>query len=340
MLFKAHVDIAKYSGMAIPSIAHTFVELNRVEEIPEVLQKLGGHEEKIHILGEGTNTIWGSSIITRPIIKINIPGFEVIEEKPDAMFVEIGAGENWDKVVEKVVNLGLAGIEALSAIPGTAGATPVQNVGAYGADISQTLHSLRAYDIEEKKMVTISANECNFTYRGSMFKGTAKKRFIITSILLSLSKKPPQIPDYKDTKAFFEREKKANPTLQEIRGAIIEIRKLKLPDPSVIPNCGSFFKNPIVPKMQADELKEKFPNMPHYPDPNGVKISAGWMIEKAGLKGKSFGRIATYPNNALVLTSLHKDAQIDDLLSARDKIVTKVKELFDVNLEMEPEIIS
>lgn len=340
MQIKAHVDITKYSGMAIPSIAHTLIDLNNAEEIPEILNELTSNAEGIHILGEGTNTIWGSPEILRPILKINIRGFEVTEEKSDNVLVEVGAGENWDKCVDNAVNLGLSGIEALSAIPGTAGATPVQNVGAYGADISQTLHSLKAYDTDEKKMITLSSADCKLVYRGSIFKGVKRKRFIITSIILSLSKKDPQIPNYKDTKMYFEKIKKPNPTLEEIRNAIIEIRKFKLPDPNVIPNCGSFFKNPIINLNQADELKVKFPDMPQYPDPKGTKIGAGWMMEKAGLKGVSFGKISTHPNNALVLTSPDKDAQIEDLQKAKETIVSKIEEMFGITLEMEPEIIS
>jgi len=228
----------------------------------------------------------------------------------------------------------------LSAIPGTAGATPVQNVSAYGGDISQTLHSLLAYDTMDMREVEISNNDCHFEYRNSIFKNKAKGRLVITAIILKLSKSPPTIPNYKDVLIRFAESGTSNPNLQEIRNALIQIRNKKLPNPKKIPNCGSFFKNPILTAEEATQIINKFPNIPHYNDSNNIKFPAGWLIESAGLKGHSFGHITISPNHSLVLTSPEGKASPDELIKAVEKIREVIRNKFNIELEIEPEIIT
>src|SRR3989344_1495815 len=182
-------------------------------------------------------------------------------------------------------------------------------------------------------------SDCKFRYRDSIFKTTQGKRFIITSITVRLSKLPPPIPNYHIVQDFFLQRKNKNPTLSEIREAVVAIRASRLPDPSIVPNCGSFFKNPIIDRDLATNLCKRFPTMPRYPDKSGIKIPAGWLIEKAGLRGKTIGRFSTYPKNALVLTSPTKKAVIKDLEYAKNVIISQVKEKFGVELEIEPEIV-
>ncbi|MDB5254105.1 MAG: murB, partial [Parcubacteria group bacterium] len=277
--------------------------------------------------------------IDRAVLQMNLKGTEIISDSPTETIIKFAAGEIWDECVAMSVREGLSGIEALSAIPGTIGATPVQNVGAYGTDISKTFVSLEAYDTESLTRVTLNETDCGFGYRDSVFKHMKKGKLIITSVTLKLSKLPPSLPEYKDVKMYFQEKKIVSPTLLDIRSAIQTIRAKKLPDPTVIPNCGSFFKNPIASTSQAAEILSRYPHMPHYPDVNGIKIPAGWLIETVGLKGHSFGKIAVFSANALVLTAPFADASIEDLVSARDAIIENIKGDFGIQLEMEPEIV-
>ncbi len=291
------------------------------------------------VLGGGSNIIASESITAKDILKIEIPGIYITRESPEEAYLFAGAGENWDNVVKWAVHKKLSGIEALSSIPGTVGATPVQNVGAYGTEIKDTLISVRAYDITQGKFVELDNMDCEFSYRWSIFKGRDKDKYIITSILLKLTKLPPKMPEYPVVKKYFDEIGIKNPTVSEIRDAIIEIRKSKLPSPDIIPNCGSFFENPIIEEDVAKKLKEKYPHMPQYDMGNSkVKIPAGFLIEESGLKGVQFDHIGTYEKNALVLINLG-GAKFEDVLHAKNEIIQRVKDKFGVTLETEPEFI-
>ena len=249
----------------------------------------------------------------------------------------MGAGENWDAAVAQTVSRGLSGVEALSSIPGSCGATPVQNVGAYGQEIAQVLLELEAFDLRDNRLVTIAASDCGFGYRDSKFKNEWKNRYAIVSLTLLLSKNPPRMPSYPGVKAYFAQNGIENPSLQQIRDAIIEIRKKKLPDPRDIASCGSFFKNPIVEAKVAAAIKEKYPDAVQFPMPDGtVKLAAGWMLEQAGFKGVKFGRIGVYSHNALVLVNLG-GASREELSEAVLSVQAKVAEEFGVALE--PEVL-
>jgi UDP-N-acetylmuramate dehydrogenase len=288
-------------------------------------------------LGGGSNLVFPDGVLDVLALRIELLGFTIVDENDEYADVEIGAGENWDSIVARAVEMGLSGIEAMSAIPGTAGATPVQNVGAYGQEIKDTLLSVRVFGTHDFSLKTLSNAECKFAYRDSIFKSEQKGKYIITSITLRLSKKPPLMPNYKGVKEFFGQIE--NPTLAQIRDAIIAIRKVKLPDPKETPNVGSFFENPIVEKSVADELKNIYPSMPSFDVGDGnVKIPAGWLIENAGLKGKDFGMISTYANNALVLVN-NGQATRADIERVRDEIIKTVFDKFGITLEQEPEMI-
>jgi UDP-N-acetylmuramate dehydrogenase len=314
-----------------------FADLNTVEDVEEFVRFSQEKNLPLIVLGGGSNIIFPDDReLLACVGRINVKGFEVLHDKEEEVVLKIGAGENWDDIVRKTVERGLSGLEALSAIPGTAGATPVQNVGAYGQEIAQTLLSLEAFDIEAKKVAELSKEECKFSYRDSIFKHEAKGRYIILSLILKLSKKSPQIPDYPGVKSFFEKKGIENPSVSEIREAIIEIRSLKLPDPKDIASCGSFFKNPIVEKGIADTIKARYQNAVVYPLADGkAKIGAGWMIDSLGLKGKRFGGVEIYPHNALVLTNVG-NATRKDLIEAVEFIKGEVKAAFGVEIEPEP----
>jgi len=338
MEIKEHEPLAAHSTFRMGKTAAYFAELQSAEDVSRFAEFAKEKEMPLFILGGGSNTVFADDHEIRACVgKIAIKGFEIISEDDARAAVKIGAGEEWDAAVARAVALNLAGIEALSAIPGTAGATPVQNVGAYGQEIANVLVSLEAFDLMEKKPVEIPASSCGFSYRDSKFKREWKGNYAITSITLSLSKTPPQVPAYPGIEAYFEKAGIERPNLKQIRDAIIEIRKKKLPDPKDIASCGSFFKNPIVAREAAARIKAKHPGAPVFPAAGGkAKLAAGWLIEQAGFKGARFGRIGVYEHNALVLTNLG-GASAAELESAISRIQGGVSALFGVSLE--PEVV-
>ncbi|MDD3662383.1 MAG: UDP-N-acetylmuramate dehydrogenase [Candidatus Pacebacteria bacterium] len=338
-----NVDVKKYTTLKIGGQFRYFVEINNIDEIRE-LCVIAQEDEKykdipFFILGGGSNIVFSDGLLDVLAIKVEIKGFEIIKEEDDFVEIKIGAGENWDEIVEKTVRLNFSGLEALSAIPGTVGATPVQNVGAYGSEVKDTIVEVEVFDLKDKKIKILSNSDCNFKYRDSVFKGEEKGRYLITRVTYRLLKGEIPIPAYWDITKYFEEKGITKPTLMGIREAIIEIRNKKLPNPKEVPNVGSFFKNPIVDNKIASEIKEKFPDVKLFPvNENLTKIPAGWLIENAGLKGKSFGNVSIYEKNALVLVNKN-DATKEDLMKAKNEIVRIVKEKFGIILEQEPEII-
>jgi len=334
-----YVDIKNYSTFKIGGRFRYFVEVYNMDDLKDIYSFSKEKGIPFFVLGGGSNIVFSDSDINILVIKINITGFEVINETDKYIDIKVGAGEIWDKLVEKTVEMNLSGIEALSLIPGTVGATPVQNVGAYGVEVKDTILEVEVYDIKEDKIVNILNKDCKFGYRDSIFKNKAKGRYVITSVIYRLSKLEPVIPKYPDTLKYFSERKVIKSTVKDIREAIISIRKEKLPDPNEIPNVGSFFKNPMVSNELTLSILVKFPNAKIFPiDEKFTKIPAGWLIENAGLKGKSFGNISVYDKNALVLIN-NGNATKDDLLKAKNEIIKIVEEKFGIILEQEPETI-
>lgn len=292
-----------------------------------------GASKKLIVIGETTNTVFEETAVDKNIFCISdIKTFETGGES-----CVLGGGLSWDKAVEKIVESGYSGLEALSGIPGTVGAGPVQNIGAYGTEIKDSLISVEAYDFEQEKQITLTNNECSFSYRDSIFKQNPGKYFII-SVTLKISKAPPKIPDYKDVKTYFMEKNIPEPGAQEIRNAILEIRARKLPNYKTTPNLGSYFKNPIINSALAKKLLAQFPNIPQYPYGVDVKVSAGWLIEQVGLKGFQGENFGVYEKNALVLVNNNAGTS-KDLLSLENKIKEKVFEVFGIELEREPILV-
>jgi UDP-N-acetylmuramate dehydrogenase len=335
-----NVDIKDYCTLKVGGQFRYFIEVSEIKYLQEIYDFAKEKNLPIFILGGGSNMVFPDGVLERVVIKINFPGFEIVNDTDDYTDIKIGAGENWDSIVERTVAMNLSGIEAMSAIPGTVGATPVQNVGAYGQEIKDTLIQLEAYDTSTQSMVQITNSECGFSYRDSVFKNESKGRYIITSITLRLSKSTPRIPNYPGVKRYFIENNINNPSLSQIREAIIEIRSDKLPDPKVIPSVGSFFKNTIVPKPVADELKYQYPTMVVFPvNEKETKVPSGFLIEQAGLKGKNFGTISSYSHNAMVLVN-NGGATRSDVERVRDEITQIIFDKFGIKLEAEPEFVS
>jgi UDP-N-acetylmuramate dehydrogenase len=335
-----HINTSKYSTFRMGASVKYYIPIESLDDIKPAIQFTIEKSTSFRVLGEGSNTIFKSEgEIDLALLHMKIYGFEILEENESYVLVKIGAGENWDSIVEKVCSTGLSGIEAMSKIPGTVGATPVQNVGAYGQEIKDTLVSVNVYDAYEKKFVELSNSDCTFGYRDSVFKNKAKGRYIITHVTLKLSKSQPSVPNYPGVKTYFENKGITNPTLLEIREAIISIRANKLPDPKDVASVGSFFKNPIVSNQIALEIKEKYPNAVVFPiNENESKIGAGWLIDTLGLKGKEFGNLMLYPNNALVIVN-KGGATYEELANLVYNIQEQVKNTFGIQIEPEPEIV-
>lgn len=335
---KSHVDISSYSSMGIGGFVKDLLKLKTDEDVAVFGKKVGSDKTKFLILGEGTNIVFGEKLEYLTVAKMELKGIDVEKETKDQAIVSVRAGERWDEFVNFAVKKGFSGIEALSGIPGTVGASPVQNIGAYGSEVKDVILKVEVYDTEVKKFECFENEDCRFSYRDSIFKNNPN-RWIITKVFFRLNKNLKiSAPKYKDVENYFKERSNSSPTMNEIRKAIIKIRSLKLPNPSVIPNCGSFFKNPIIEKDHAEKIRKKFKDMPVFPHGKFTKIPAGYLIEKVGFKGKNIGRIKVYQNNALVLTNPIY-ASFSDLLFAKNEIQKTVFNKFGIHLESEVNII-
>lgn len=340
MKLQNNVPLSDHSAMRLGGNAAFFTESTSSEELIEAMKWAKQNSYPMVMIGCGTNIVWQDTGYQGLVIVNKIMGFELDENVGDVT-LKIGAGENWDSVVRRSVENGLSGIEALSAIPGTAGATPVQNVGAYGLEIADVLVELQAYDQETEQLLTLSNDECNFGYRTSRFNSDDKGRFFITSITLKLSKKNPQPPFYKSLQEYLEEHHITEFTPQTIRNAVIAIRSVKLPDTSTVATNGSFFANPIIDKGKFEQLQAQNPEIPNWPEAEKIKISAAWLMEQAGFpKGHHDTEtgMSTWKYQALVLVNEHAKSTAD-LLKFKQKIVDAVKNKFDITLEQEPELI-
>jgi UDP-N-acetylmuramate dehydrogenase len=326
--------------MRLGGPAKYLLEITEANQIEPALKWAEENGCRVIMIGDGSNIIWSDQGFDGLVLVNKIIGFEIQDQEFES-FVNIGAGENWDSAVERIVEAGLSGVEQLSLIPGTAGATPVQNVGAYGREIKDVLVCVQAYDKTEKKMVVIPKSECEFAYRQSRFNGSDRGRFFITSVTLALSKHPPMPPFYRSLQSYLSEHKITTYTPQTIRKAVIDIRNSKLPDPAKVANCGSFFANPILDDYQIEELVEKYPGIPHWSmGDNTSKISSAWILEQLGLKGyhEPNTGMAIWDKHALVFVN-EKAPDTASLIAFRDAIIKKAEEKFGVTLKQEPELI-
>lgn len=336
MEIHTNIPLKNYTTMKLGGNARFMTEVHTPEEVATVFKNAKSQNLPVFILGGGSNVIVRDEGFNGLVVKMRIPGFEVVSDDINSTVIKIGAGEVWDSVVKRAVDMGLSGIENMSFIPGTAGAAPVQNVGAYGQEIADTLQSLEVYDGRNDSFVTLQAADCGFSYRDSIFKGKNFGRYAILSITIKLSKNSPQPPFYDSLQKYLDDNNIKMYTLETIRNAVIEVRKSKLPDPALLPNTGSFFKNAVVEKWQLDDLQTKFPDLKAFDMGNGnYKIPVGWLIEKAGLKGSIIHGMRVYDKNAMVLIN-ESATSYDDLAMARDEIIGKVRDMFRIQIQQEP----
>lgn len=320
----------------IQANARYYTEPSGMADIIEILQSPILKDMPLLILGGGSNILFTrdfEGIVMHPAIR----GIEKIKETDKEIIIHAGAGENWDSFVASCVQNEWSGIENLSWIPGTVGASPVQNIGAYGVEIMDYIDSVEGYYIRNSKKLRLSGSECNFSYRNSIFKNELKNKIVITHVNFRLNKFPEFNTSYPDLAR--EMDQFDDTTIHNIRQAVINIRKVKLPDPAETGNAGSFFKNPVVTASQASNLKKFYPSIPLYPMDNGsVKVSAAWLIEQSGWKGRSFGKAGTHKKQPLILINLG-GATGQDILECATRIQKAVKSHFGIGLEMEVNVV-
>lgn len=340
--FQQNVSLRDHSTMRLGGNAAYLCEVHNRQEVEEAVRWAGEQNLPILMIGDGSNIIWKDEGFPGLVIVNKIMGFEEQQEDEENYYVTVGAGENWDSVVARTAAKGMTGIEGLSLIPGTAGATPVQNVGAYGQEISQTLVSVEVYDLQAKQFMNIQNMDCAFSYRTSRFKAADRGRFLITGITLHLLRQNPQPPFYRAVQQYFDDHNIHDGiTPQVMRDAVVAIRQSRLPDPAKIANNGSFFGNPIVDEAVYIQLQADHGEVPHWPTSDGrVKISAAWLIEKAGLKDYHDAEtgMATWPAQPLVFVN-ERAQTTAHLLAFRQKVLDTIKQKFNITLQQEPELL-
>jgi len=332
-------NLSNYVTMKLGGQAKEIVIAYTENDVVESFEYAQKNNMKIITIGDGTNVIFSDQGFDGLVILNRVKGLSI---DTNSGLVTVASGGKWDDVVQRSIELGLCGIEAMTAIPGTVGASPINNIGAYGQELSDNLLSVRAYDTQTKIFVEISNGDCAFDYRNSRFKSTDYGRFIICGITLQLKKTPDdyQAPSYPSLAEELNNRGITRPTPSDVRQALFTVRNSKLPNPADLPNSGSFFKNPVVSTDRANEILKQYPDMPNWPLTNTgyVKLSAGWLIENAGLKGYRQGGIWIYDKQALVLVN-ESAKRFKDLWYMTEHIIKVVDQKYKVVLEPEPEII-
>ncbi|MFY0592284.1 UDP-N-acetylmuramate dehydrogenase [Roseivirga sp.] len=334
--FKEDVSLKPYNTFGIEAKAKRFIAFHTVTKLQSALAEQGS--DALLVLGGGSNVLLTQDF-QGLVLKNELKGIEVVEENEEHIFVKVAAGENWHEFVLHCISQQWAGVENLSLIPGTVGAAPMQNIGAYGVEIRQVFESLEALEIATGVLKTFNNKECEFGYRESVFKKALKGKFIITSVVFKLNKEASFNTSYGAIQTTLDELGVTEISIKAISDAVIHIRQSKLPDPAEIGNAGSFFKNPEIDKIDYEGLKATFLNIPSYALPSGmVKIPAAWLIEQAGWKGKTFGEIGVHKNQPLVLVNYGNGKGLD-LKDLAFKIQQSVSDKFGILLTPEVNII-
>ncbi len=336
MEIHTNIPLKNFTTMRLGGPAHFMADAHTPQELAELLMRAKTQSLPAFILGGGSNTIAHDEGYPGLVIRNMIKGMEVLTETAGDITFKVGAGEVWDDFVKKTVDLHLTGIECLSAIPGTVGAAPVQNIGAYGQEVAEAILTVDVFDTQTNQFISLKNEDCVFGYRDSIFRNSEAGRYGITYVTLRLLKSSPQPPFYQAVQDYFDSHNINMYTPAIIRDAVVAIRSDKLPNPKERPNSGSFFKNAIVENWQYTGLMEQFPSMPSYEMAGGNrKIPTGWLIDQTGLKGQLLHGMRVHDKNALVLIN-ESAASYADLAAAREEIKTAVRTKFNIEIEQEP----
>jgi UDP-N-acetylmuramate dehydrogenase len=334
-MIQTNKNLKEYNTFGISVKAEMFAVFSSIEELKQILSFR--NDKKILVLGGGSNLLLTKDF-DGLVIKNEIKRFEVIEETVSEVIVESGAGENWHEFVLNCIDKGFGGVENLSLIPGSVGASPMQNIGAYGVEIKDVFESLSAYHIKSGEIHYFDKTKCEFGYRESIFKNKVKGEYIILTVTFRLTKNPTINSSYGAINEQLKVMGIQAPTIKELSAAVIAIRQSKLPDPKIIGNAGSFFKNPTVDNVLLEKIQENYPDIPNYPAENGRKLAAGWLIEKAGWKGRTFDNYGVHKLQALVLVN-YGNCTGQEIFDLSSQIIQDVFEKFRVLLEREVNIL-
>jgi UDP-N-acetylmuramate dehydrogenase len=335
-VIQQNVSLVNYNTFGIDASARWFAEITTEEALVDLLRS-DLPRQPLLVMGGGSNLLFTKDF-DGLVLKISIPGIER-EEREEDVLVRAGAGVSWKTLVEDCVHNGYGGLENLSLIPGTVGASPVQNIGAYGVELKDVFESCTAVEIATGNLRTFYFEDCRFGYRESVFKSSLKGKYIITEVCYRLSKNPEVNVKYGAIQDELRKRNIERPTIADVAKVVSEIRVSKLPDPSTIGNAGSFFKNPVVPQSTFKVVQEAFPDIVNFPVGNGaVKLAAGWLIEQCGFKGKIVGRTGTWKNQALVLVNIG-DATGIEVYDFSEHIIETVANKFGIRLEREVNIL-
>jgi UDP-N-acetylmuramate dehydrogenase len=337
-VIKENFSLHAFNTFHIESIARYFSEVNSIEQLRELIHSGMFTDNPLLIIGGGSNLLLTGNF-NGIVVHVNNRGIEVTSHSYDSVFVKASAGENWHDLVVWCVSQGYGGLENLSLIPGNVGSCPIQNIGAYGVEVKDSFHSLEAIDLLTGELKVYYRNDCRFGYRDSIFKTDLKGKVVIWSVTFELKTNPEVHLEYGAIKQELALMGIENPGIADVSKAVCSIRQSKLPDPKLIGNAGSFFKNPTVGSDFAENLKETFPNLVSYPFGDGkVKLAAGWLIEQCGWKGFREGDAGVHQNQALVLVN-YGNASGSNILTLAHRIQNSVYERFGVKLEMEVNVI-
>ena len=334
-MIEINKNLKEYNTFGISVKAEMFSAFSSIEELKQILSFR--NDKKLLVLGGGSNLLLTKDF-DGLVIKNEIKRFEVIEETSSEVIVESGAGENWHEFVLNCIDKGFGGIENLSLIPGSVGASPMQNIGAYGVEIKDVFESLSAYHIASGEIHYFDKTKCEFGYRESIFKNKVKGEYIILTVTFRLTKNPTINSSYGAINEQLKVMGIQVPTIKELSAAVIAIRQSKLPDPKIIGNAGSFFKNPTVEITLLEQIQKNYPDIPNYPALNGRKLAAGWLIEKAGWKGRTFDNYGVHKLQALVLVN-YGNCSGQEIFDLSSQIIQDVFEKFGVLLEIEVNIL-
>lgn len=337
--FQSQVNLMPYNTLGIPAFASRFKEVTRKEELKNLF--VTGFFSEYHplVLGGGSNILFRNNP-SSPVIRMSIEGIDIVEEDQITVVIKAGAGVVWQNLVEFAVQHNYGGIENLALIPGTVGAAPIQNIGAYGVELEQVFESLEFFDPLYGEFRNFTHDECRFGYRDSIFKNELKGKAIVTSVSLRLTKENHKInTGYYALEQWLDERRISEPEIRDVFNAVVSIRKSKLPDPAQIGNAGSFFKNPVIDQEQFEQLKDEHPDVPSFPAGNGkFKVPAGWLIEQCGWKGRQVGNVGTYKNQALVIVN-HGGATGNEVYTHARNIQQSVASRFGIYLTPEVNIV-
>lgn len=336
MLIEKNISLKPLNTFGINVVAKEFASVETKQDLAKILNT---NLSNLLVLGGGSNILLTKDV-NALVLHINIKGIEIVSVYENNVRVRVAAGENWHEFVSWCLGKNYGGIENLSLIPGNVGTAPIQNIGAYGVELKDVFISCEAMNIQTQELRTFNKEECDFGYRNSIFKEELKGQYIITSVIFELSSLQHVIKKkYGDIESELKNNGIENPTIQDISKAVISIRNSKLPNPKVLGNSGSFFKNPMISCVQFQLIKNKFPKIPHYKvSETTVKIPAGWLIETVGFKGKTFKNYGVHNKQALVLVN-YGNASGKDILELSKKIQEAILKVFDIVLEIEVNIL-